>query len=170
MSSVALISVYQKDENFFDQQCNVLYNLLKEREPDENISHKVLPGYNTHCDFVRSKPHKAWYIVQARESYYPFVGMVYLGKENNIGVGILKRWRRHGYARAAIKSLMKHHKEKDYYANINPNNTKSLAMFELLGFKLDTAKLTDPTQYVYRKSLFVHGMTNQRIKLRPLFV
>ena len=60
-----------------------LYNLLKEREPSTNISHKNMPSFSEHVTFVSSNPYFRWYIIeyQGKKS-----GSVYLSKNNEIGI------------------------------------------------------------------------------------
>ena len=40
-----------------------LFELLNERAPRANISHKKMPTYTSHVNFIKSKPYKKWYIV-----------------------------------------------------------------------------------------------------------
>ena len=44
--------------------CPFLYELLSERNPNANISHKKLPTYKQHVKFVMSKPYFKWYIIK----------------------------------------------------------------------------------------------------------
>lgn len=45
------------------QDYKFLYRLLKQRNPDENISHKVMPTYKQHCEFNDKQPYPQDYIV-----------------------------------------------------------------------------------------------------------
>ena len=49
-SSISLKSVTNSDVKF-------LFDLLKERNPRVNISHKKMPTYNQHRKFIKSKPY-----------------------------------------------------------------------------------------------------------------
>ena len=40
-----------------------LYDLLKERDPKSNISHKKMPTFLQHKKFIKSGPYSKWYIV-----------------------------------------------------------------------------------------------------------
>ena len=53
-----LIDVYASPE-----AARVLYELLAERNPEQNISHKAMPSFDEHCAFVASKPYQAWYLI-----------------------------------------------------------------------------------------------------------
>ena len=107
------------------------YKLLAERGPHENISHRAMPTWEEHCDFMREQPHDAWYWF----TMYTDVpaGCVYLSHQREIGVGVLRKWRGHGLATAAIKELMRRHPGR-FLANINPANEASIALFRKLGF------------------------------------
>ena len=54
--NVNLKLISEKDHRF-------LYELLKEREPSTNISHRKLPTFSEHLNFVLSKPYSKWYII-----------------------------------------------------------------------------------------------------------
>lgn len=136
MKDIALVSVYSRDELQYVMYLKYLYQLLGERTPDESISHKEMPTVEQHKKFVGNVPYKAWYMIQSlEEADYPFVGAIYLSKDNEIGVGIFDKYKRQHYASAAIKALMDEHPEKYYYANVNTLNFKSKELFKRLGFK-----------------------------------
>ena len=121
---------------------NFLYVLIRERmlEPDTNIS-ATMPTWQEHVEFVDSKPYPLWFLLSnGRE----FVGYVSLTNRNEIGIVILKEHRKKGYGSSAVKKLMDEYdlfppipseRVGKFIANINPLNTKSIEMFERLGFK-----------------------------------
>lgn len=108
----------------------LLWQLLSEREPDQNISHKKMPTIGEHLAFIESIPYAHWYVVSADGNA---VGAAYLSKQQEIGVAILKAYRGKGYGKQAVKSLMEAHPGK-FLANINPRNSASARMFHQLGF------------------------------------
>lgn len=110
----------------------VLFDLLKERDESVNISHINMPNYGEHLRFVESRPYKAWYMIEA---YGVVVGAIYLSKQDEIGVFIRKDHQGNGYGPWAIQEVMKLHGDRRYLANINPSNTRSVALFGKLGFK-----------------------------------
>lgn len=110
----------------------VLYDLLSERERSESISHKSMPTIGKHKEFVASNPYLAWYLI---EVFDDIVGAVYLTRQRELGVGILKAHRGAGFAEEALKVIMHKHPGK-FLANINPANTKSIKLFGKLGFGL----------------------------------
>jgi len=125
MTEINLISVYTTS-----QALDILYELLQERQPFESISHKHMPSKIEHAGFVQKRPYTAWYLIQANGQ---FVGATYLSKQNEIGIGILNKYRGKGYAKNAIEEIMRFH-PGPYLSNINPENKKSIKLFESLGF------------------------------------
>lgn len=107
------------------------FELLSEREPHENISHTVMPTWEQHCAFMRSKPYEAWYWFTS-PAEFP-AGCVYLSRQREIGIGVLRRHRGQGLACEAIRELMRLHPGR-FTANINPANEASIALFRKLGF------------------------------------
>lgn len=131
-----------------------LYQLLKVRDPRANISHKSLPTYKEHINFVKSKPYSVWYIIFFKNKK---VGSVYLTKQNEIGIFLKKEIHGKGIGSAALKLLIKSNPRSRYLANISPRNTKSTRFFMNHGFKL--------IQYTYEMipnmvSNFRHGKKN----------
>lgn len=121
-----LVSVYDR----YEEACVFLWRLLAEREPHQNISHRGMPAWEEHCAFVLRRPYVAWYLAEA-DGYVR--GAVYLTKQREIGIGIFKGQRGHGYAVDAISELMRLHPGR-FLANVNPSNAASIALFRKLGF------------------------------------
>lgn len=110
-----------------------LYDLLAERTPEQSISHKWMPTYPQHVEFVRSEPYAAWYVAEQAGN---IVGAVYLSRADEIGVSIFRSCQRRGYASCAVHLLMRMHPRQRYLANVNPLNEPSAALFRSLGFYL----------------------------------
>ena len=72
LSSISLRIVRDSDSKF-------LFELLKERDPRANISHKKMPSYNEHLKFVKSKPYTKWYIILKSKHR---IGSIYLSKND----------------------------------------------------------------------------------------
>ena len=124
-----LITIDEDDE----KDLRFLFNMLKERTKKESISHKKMPTYKEHKKFVKSEPYKMWSLILDDSDNY--IGTCYLSKQNEIGIFLLKRYRRKGIGSMLIEYLIEVLKEKEYYANINPKNVKSVEFFKRLGFK-----------------------------------
>lgn len=110
----------------------ILFNLLKERTPEQSISHKSMPSAAEHLEFFMSKPYSHWYIVEVDGDY---VGSVYLTELREIGIFIKKRFQGNGYGKRIVKEIMDRHPGR-ILANINPANSVSCSMFEKLGAKM----------------------------------
>lgn len=123
-----LIDVYETPASI-----DTLYQLLKERPPLANISHRKMPTWEQHKKFVGSKPYTAWYLILDRNN---FIGAVYLTKTDEIGIFLFEKNQGRGHARRAIRALMSAHPRDRYLANIAPGNDPSLGLFKKLGFTL----------------------------------
>lgn len=122
----------------------VLYEILQERNGDDtvNISHRELPSFSQHKEFVQNHPYAAWYLIEEPELAGGYaVGSIYLTKPprpsvagNEIGVFIRENYRGRGVGKKAIAALMEIHGPGRYLANVNPANARSIGMFESMGF------------------------------------
>jgi|SRR5882672_2480779 len=128
---VRLVDVYAPE--IHSEAIGFLFEMLQERHPDVNISHKVMPSFEAHLEFINSKPYAAWYIVMNGEGTP--LGNVYLTGFNEIGIFITKSAQKRGLGRKAIDELIKRHPKTCYYANISPRNQRSIAIFERMGFR-----------------------------------
>lgn len=110
-----------------------LYELLKERKPSTNISHRKMPTFNEHLNFVLSKPYSKWYIIFNKNKK---IGSIYISKQDEIGLHIKNlKWQKQ-IAEITIKLLKQKNPRDRYLVNINPKNKKMLNFYENNGFKL----------------------------------
>ncbi len=124
--SVRLRNVNQSDFRF-------LYNLLKERNPNMNISHKKMPIYSEHVKFVKSKPYTKWNVIEYGKQK---IGSIYLSKNNEIGIFLKKQFQGKNVGQESLVLFMKINPRKRYLANVSPKNTASQKFFKKNGFKL----------------------------------
>ena len=125
-SEIKLTLVSKNDAKF-------LYDLLKERESDVNISHKKMPTYAQHIKFIESNHYSKWYIISLGNQK---IGSAYLSKQNEIGIFITKNMHAKKLGTTALNILIKKNRRKRYLANINPKNKKSISFFKKNGFEL----------------------------------
>ena len=125
-SAIKLRLVSKSDYRF-------LYNLLKERDPSANISHKKMPTYHEHVLFVSSKPYLKWYVILYDTNK---AGSIYVTSQNEIGIFIKKSFQGKQLGNIALRKLIQKNPKKRYLANVNPKNKKSIQFFKNHGFKL----------------------------------
>lgn len=110
----------------------ILYDLLRERTPEQSISHRKMPTYEEHLKFVESRPYQHWYLIQCNGE---FVGSIYLTKQREIGIFIFRAHQGKGYAQRAVQHMRKTYPGR-MLANVNPANVASQKLFERLGSKV----------------------------------
>ena len=110
-----------------------LYDMLKERNPKNNISHIKMPTFNKHRKFVESKPYSKWYVI-----YYDKekIGSIYLSKQNEIGIHTLKNYSTNFVYSISLKLIIEKNPRINYFANISPKNPELEIFFKKHGFKL----------------------------------
>ena len=125
-SPISLKSVTNSDVKF-------LFDLLKERDPRANISHKKMPTYSQHTKFIKSKPYSKWYIILKSKQE---IGSIYLSKNDEIGIFLSKKFQGKNVGNFVLNELMKKNPRKRFLANVNPKNKKSISFFKNNNFKL----------------------------------
>ena len=123
-SSIKLNQVTKNDTLF-------LYDLLKNKDPNANISHKKMPSYDEHVEFVMSKPYTNWYIIEYDKKN---VGAIYLSKQDEIGISISNDYEYDQIVKPALKLLMKLNQRKRYLANTSPKDVRSQEFLLKNGF------------------------------------
>mgnify|MGYP001163645226 CR=1 FL=1 len=126
ISLISLRTVRDSDGEF-------LFELLKERDPRANISHKKMPSYDEHIKFIKSKPYTRWYIILKSKER---VGSIYLSKNDEIGIFLSKEYQKKNIGNTALVELIRKNPRKRYLANVNPKNKKSSTFFKNNNFKL----------------------------------
>ena len=134
LSPISLKSVTNSDVKF-------LFDLLKERDPRVNISHRKMPTYSQHTKFIKSKPYSKWYIILKSKQK---IGSIYLSKNDEIGIFLSKKFQGKNVGNSALNELMKKNPRKRFLANVNPKNKKSISFFKNNNFKL--------IQYTFEKA------------------
>lgn len=156
---MTLIDIYG-DDVAYPNYLRFLFGLLEQRKPYQNISHKFMPTYEAHVNFVTSRPYLYWYIIAKDHKY---IGTVYISNLNEIGMFMLEDYTHLGYGSQVLDALYARHKNIQVFkANISPLNSDSIAFFANKGFKYmkqfkdDEGKII---QYVYMRTnpLFAEG-------------
>ena len=123
---IVLQEISEKDYEF-------LYQILKERETVQSITHTKIPSFDEHVNFIKSKPYTKWYIILEENKK---IGTVYISQQDEIGIFIEKEFQSKGIGKKSLEELIKKNPRKQFYANVNPKNLKSVKFFEDFGFKL----------------------------------
>lgn len=108
----------------------VLFSLLAERKPEQSISHRQMPTWEQHCEFVNSKPYFCWYLISNGTE---IVGSVYVTHQREIGIFIFNKHQGKGYGKSAVLKVMDMWPNGKFYANVNPANEASKKLFESIG-------------------------------------
>ena len=123
-SSIKLKPVTKNDALF-------LYDLLKTRDPLASISHKKMPSYDEHVNFILSNPYAVWYIIEYEEEK---TGSIYLSKQDEIGISLVDNSLYDKIGKSVIKLLIKNNPRKRYLAKTSPQNKKLQNFFINNGF------------------------------------
>ncbi len=124
-----------------DSDAKFLFQLLEERDPRTNISHKNMPSYDEHIHFIQSKPYTKWYIIMKSKKK---VGSIYLSKNDEIGIFISKKYQGSDIGKHALCQLINKNPRNRYLANVNPKNKRSIRFFKNNNFQL--------LQYTFEKT------------------
>ena len=108
-----------------------LYELLKNKDPNANISHKKMPTYDEHIKFVLSKPYTNWYVIEYDEKN---AGAIYLSKRDEIGISISNDYEYEQIAKTAIKLLIELNPRKRYLVNVRPKDIRTQEFLLKNGF------------------------------------
>ena len=108
-----------------------LYELLKNKDPNANISHKKMPTYDEHIKFVLSKPYTNWYVIECDEKN---TGAIYLSKLDEIGISISNDYEYEQIAKTAIKLLIELNPRKRYLVNVSPKDIRTQEFLLKNGF------------------------------------
>jgi RimJ/RimL family protein N-acetyltransferase len=132
---LTLVDVYDDSADSYGRTCVALFGLLAEREAHQNISHKSMPTWDEHSEFVASRPYLHWYMIVSDYRAGVILGSCYLSRQREIGVSVYRAYRGRGIGKWAVQELMRRHPGR-FLANVNPLNDASARLFEGLGFKL----------------------------------
>lgn len=111
----------------------ILFSLLEEREPYQSVTHVIMPRFiDEHCKFVESRPDTFWNFVLANSS---IAGSIYITKHDEVGIFLFRKYQGKGIGKLALAMLLHGNKGKKLLANINPQNKRSIKLFESFGFK-----------------------------------
>jgi hypothetical protein len=97
-------------------QIDVLYALLKKRI--HTISHRTIPNYEEHVNFVNNNPYRLWFLLRDGEEY---IGSVYLTEQNSVGIDVLDL-RFAEYLSHIIDKIKNEYKPLDELKSVRPGH------------------------------------------------
>ncbi len=118
-----------------------LFELLAERPGYAFISHGVMPSRSEHEAFVANHPFRYWYLIDNAGTY---VGALECTDRNELGVHILKRHQRKGFAFMALTMFLASHaplpeikavRNGRWLANIAIGNEEAKDFFHRMNFR-----------------------------------
>jgi hypothetical protein len=121
-----------------EADAKILFEILKKRKT--NISHKSLPAYSEHKDFVINHPYRVWYLIKAGNE---FVGSAYILKNNCVGITVIKNSK--AITPLVIEKLLKKHKPlkamksvraAGFDFNASPKNEEYIEILKKMGARL----------------------------------
>ena len=119
--------------------------LTRSREEDQhtNISHRQMPTFEQHLEFVRSKPYYLWFLIFVPDpDLDKYIGSINVTERNEIGIVLCPEYRGRGFGRDAVHHLLQVYpplpaipskRPGHFVANINPKNEASIRLFTSLG-------------------------------------
>jgi hypothetical protein len=110
-----------------------LFELLKNRDQFENISHKIMPTFKNHEKFVNSRPYFKWYIIYENLKK---IGSAYITNQNEIAIHFLNIKNYEGFFLESLEIIIKKNSKKRFLLNISPKNKKLKRIVEKNKFKL----------------------------------
>ena len=119
-----------------DEQIKILYEQLKTR--NYVISHRSLPSFERHQDFVKSHPYRHWFLLHNEINY---LGSFYLKNDNSIGLNLTDYTKES--LGACVDFINNNFTPKEskpsmvpnyFYLNISYSNGQALSALQELGF------------------------------------
>lgn len=110
-----------------------LFDLLKFRKSNVNISHKKMPSFLEHKRFIKKNPYANWYVIFFNEEK---IGSIYISKINEIGIHIRNDFKKNGLEKLIINKLIQKHPKNRYLINVNPKNKDRISFLKKNKFKL----------------------------------
>jgi len=109
-----------------------LYSLLAQRDSTINISHKRMPTYEQHVQYLSRSPYLWHRIITLSD--LP-IGMCYRTIEGYVGIFLDRTFQGFGYGPTVLQMIIAEHPRSRLIANVNPSNRRSMRMFRKAGFK-----------------------------------
>ena len=73
--------------NYSTHHVDLLFEILKNRSSNSNLSHVKLPSYQKHKKFVNSRPYRYWFLIFSSNQ---LIGSAYITRLNEISIKLKK--------------------------------------------------------------------------------
>ena len=119
------------------KQISILYEQLKDRK--YFISHKHLPTFEKHTDFVKNHPYRKWFIIKVNNTE---MGSIYVQNDNSIGINgiesldkiFIKKIFELLYKKIKPLPPLPSSRYKDFFVNISIDNKILINKLNSIGF------------------------------------
>ena len=127
---------------------NALFEILKSRNSQSNISHTKLPSYKKHKQFVNSKPYRYWFLILSSNQV---IGNTYITRLNEISIKLKKK---NSFYYQEILSLLINNlkplkaipskRRSSFLLNVSSKDKNLISLFSRMGLKKiqETYKVT----------------------------
>lgn len=127
---------------------NALFEILKSRDSQSNISHTKLPSYKKHKQFVNSKPYRYWFLILSSNQV---IGNTYITRLNEISIKLKKK---NSFYYQEILSLLINNlkplkaipskRRSSFLLNVSSKDKNLISLFSRMGLKKiqETYKVT----------------------------
>jgi len=140
------IKDFVKLKEVTEEDAKFLYEMLKERDSIINVTHKKLPSFAQHLQYIKSQPYDAWYIILVESKK---VGHIEIFSDDRIGWFLKKEFKGFGFVIPAFEELKKLHKREKYIGKVNPKNFEAQNLLIKLKFILKSTH-PDVLRYEYK--------------------
>lgn len=115
-----------------------LFELLKFRNSKNNISHKKMPSFLEHVNFIKKNNYANWYVIFLNKEK---IGSIYLTKINEIGLHLKNEFEKNKVKKDELEKiilnkLIQKHPKNRYLVNVNPKNKNRIMLLKKYKFEL----------------------------------
>ena len=139
-----LVNVYELDAETSFSALRFLYNLFGQRPLEHGISHRRMPSFSEHLQFVQGRPFRYWYLIEEPNAFdWSWIGAIEVLPSNEFGIHLRKGMQDQGFGRKAVELFLSTHeplpaipavRNGHWLANVAPANEGAIAFFQALGF------------------------------------
>lgn len=125
------------------QASEILWQLMLERSEEDQVNISfTMPRREEHEAYVQRTPYAHWFLAQEGTEW---LGSVSVTWRNEVGIVLFQDCRGRGYGKRVLEEFLRAvvplpaapgERPGYFVANINPENARSIRLFQSLGFEL----------------------------------